>query len=95
MLRNRPRAIAQLDEKQRQAAAAVSGLPSGRASVSAMLDVVADVNHFVPYSRQPSPPGSRRATVSLCETSEPPVRSVIHCPLVHIVAGSRLVSSGT
>ena len=36
-----------------------------------------------------------RAIVSLCETSEPPMRSVIHCPLVHITAGSRLTRRGT
>ena len=35
------------------------------------------------------------AIVSLCETSLPPVRSVIHWPLVHICAGSRDVSLGT
>jgi hypothetical protein len=65
-----------------------SGAPSGRASVSATSDVVALVNHFVPYRRQtPSP--SRRATVSVPPTSEPPVVSVIHWPLVHALSGSR------
>ena len=54
--------------------------------------VVAEVNHFVPWSRQVSP--SRTASVSLCETSEPPVRSVIHCPLVQNTAGSREVRCG-
>ena len=57
-----------------------------------MSAVVALENHFTPWSRQPSP--SARATVSLSPTSEPPVRSVIHCPEVHMRAGSRLVRRG-
>src|SRR6185312_3918331 len=61
--------------------------PSGRASVSAACDVVADVNHFVPYNRNCDP--SRLATVDVADTSDPPVRSVIHCPAVQNCAGSR------
>src|SRR6185437_6879771 len=69
------------------------GLPSGRARVSVISLVVAEVNHLVPKRRQPSP--SFTARVRLCPTSEPPVRSVIHCPLVQARAGSRLVSRGS
>jgi hypothetical protein len=29
------------------------------------------------------------ASVSVCETSEPPARSVIHCPVVQVIFGSR------
>jgi hypothetical protein len=53
--------------------------------VSVISLVVAEVNHFVPWSRQRSP--SRTARVRLCPTSDPPIRSVIHCPLVHARAG--------
>ena len=63
------------------------GLPSGRASVSAICEVTAEVNHLRPYSRHSAP--SRSARVSERPTSEPPVVSVIHCPLVQNVAGSR------
>ena len=70
------------------------GLPSGRARVSAISAVVAEVNHLVPDSRQ-LPSASWRATVSDSPTSEPPVRSVIHCPEVHAVAGSVDRSRGT
>ena len=63
-----------------------AGFPSGRASASAISAVVAEVNHFVPKSRQPS--AVRAARRSRCRTtSEPPVRSVIHCPLVHARRG--------
>ncbi len=55
--------------------------------------VVAEVNHLRPYSRHA--PSSNRATVSDRPTSEPPVDSVIHWPLVQKVAGSRLVRWGT
>jgi hypothetical protein len=58
-----------------------------------MSAVDAELNHFVPYRRQPS--GEARATVSVRPTSDPPVRSVIHWPLVHARAGSREVSRGT
>ncbi len=60
--------------------------PSGLPSVSAICAVVAEVNHFVPYSFHPS--GDFLATVCVSPTSEPPVRSVIHCPDVQNVAGS-------
>ncbi len=43
--------------------ASPGGLPSGRANVIVISDVVAEVNHLVPYKRQVSP--SRRATVSV------------------------------
>jgi hypothetical protein len=66
---------------------------SGRASVSAICDVTAEVNHLRPKSRQCSP--SATARVSVRPTSEPPVVSVIHWPLVQHVAGSREVSRGT
>lgn len=52
------------------------------------------MNHFLPYNRQP-PSASGRATISERPTSEPPVVSVIHCPLVQNRAGSRAVSRGT
>src|ERR671927_1888191 len=60
-----------------------------RASVMAICDVVADVNHLVPYRRYW--PFSSRATVDVPLTSEPPVRSVIHCPDVQNCSGSREV----
>ncbi len=74
--------------------------------MSAICDVVADENHFVPNKRNlpriaicavpPSAdPATAFATVSEIATSEPPVRSVIHCPLVHALAGSRDVSRGS
>jgi hypothetical protein len=49
--------------------------------VSAIWLAAAEVNHFTPCSRQ-IPSASRRATVSESPTSEPPVLSVIHWPLV-------------
>ena len=58
-----------------------------------MSVVVAEVNHFVPYSVQ-TPEASARATVPVRPTSEPPSFSVIHCPLVHAV-GSREVRRAT
>ena len=69
-------------------------LPSGRASVKAICDVIAEVNHFLPYRRH-SPFASCAARVNDAPTSEPPVDSVIHCPLVQARSGSRLVSRGT
>ena len=51
------------------------------------------MNHLVPHRRQV--PSTCRAMVSLAPTSEPPVRSVIHWPEVHMRAGSREVSRGT
>jgi hypothetical protein len=67
-----------------------AGLPSGRPRVSAISAVVAEVNHLVPYSRQPPAP-SWRATVSVVRpTSEPPVRSVIHWPEVHMRSPDRV-----
>jgi len=92
MLRSRPLA-SRSSTKNSASPRLPSGLPSGRASVNAISDAVADVNHLVPYRRHWSP--SLRATVSVRETSEPPVRSVIHWPLVHITAGSRLISRVT
>ncbi len=67
-----------------------SGAPSGRASVRAISDVVALVNHLVPYRRHVPDP-SLLATVPVRDTSDPPAVSVIHCPLVQAVAGSRVV----
>jgi hypothetical protein len=84
--------VADLDVEHREPAAA-RPLPSGRASVSAMSAVTAEVNHFVPVRRHTDP--SWTATVSERPTSDPPARSVIHCPEVHACCGSRLVSRGT
>ena len=72
--------IASLDVEHREPAAARPP-PSGRASVSAICEVIADVNHFLPYSRQPSA-SVRSARVRVVPTSDPPVDSVIHWPLV-------------
>ena len=54
------------------------GAPSGRASVRATSALALEQNHLSPHRRQ-APPASRRATVVEAPTSEPPVRSVIHC----------------
>src|SRR5512134_721420 len=52
--------------------------PSGRARVRTTSALATEVNHLSPQSRHcPSDP--RRATVVDAPTSEPPVRSVIHC----------------
>ena len=60
---------------------------SATASVIAIWEVVADVNHFVPNSRWVGSPSASvaRATVSLRPTSLPPARSVIHWPEVQNV----------
>src|SRR5258705_13932397 len=65
-----------------------------RARVIAICEVVAEVTHLAPYNRYaPAPPSaSGSATVDVVETSEPPARSVIHCPDVQKRAGSRDVS---
>jgi hypothetical protein len=70
-----------------------AGFPSGRPSVSAICEVTAEVNHLRPYSRHA--PFSSIARVCERPTSEPPVVSVIHWPLVQKVAGSRAMRCGT
>ena len=61
---------------------------SVRPNASAICDVVADVNHLTPLSLH-VPSSSGTPTVLVRETSEPPERSVIHCPEVQNSAGSR------
>ena len=65
-----------------------------RARVRATWLSTDEVNHLQPCSSK-LPSGSSTATVSLSETSLPPVRSVIHWPLVQSWRGSRLVRRGT
>src|SRR5690242_16743889 len=72
-----------------------AGVPSSVSSAVGSARVpslagVADVNHLVPYSRYVPP--SHRAIVDVPLTSDPPVRSIIHCPDVQKRAGSREVS---
>ena len=62
-------------------------------SNQASYSLTADVNHLRPYSRHA--PSCRTARVCERPTSEPPVVSVIHCPLVQNVAGSRAVRCGS
>jgi hypothetical protein len=61
--------------------------------VIAICDVVAEVNHLVPNRRweYSGAAGSVAilAIVDVPDTSEPPVRSVIHCPEVQKERGSR------
>jgi hypothetical protein len=56
--------------------------------------VMAEANHLRPDNRQ-RPRSSWRATVSLPPTSEPPLVSVIHWPLIQSCFGSRLSKRGT
>jgi hypothetical protein len=70
-----------------------AGAPSGRASVIATSALAFEQNHFSPWRRQ-VPPASRSARVVEAPTSEPPVRSVIHCVPWRSAPGSVAVSAG-
>ena len=69
-----------------------------RARRTVMAESVAEENHLNPSIRQgprdwpsgavPTWSPMNVATVSVCDTSLPPVRSVIHCPDVHAFTGS-------
>src|SRR6266516_1475423 len=88
MLRSAPLSSRSLTRKT------LSPCPSrGYASVIAICEVVAEVNHLVPNSRyrKSVEPGSVAGTavVAVPDTSDPPVRSVIHWPDVQKRRGSR------
>ena len=70
-----------------------SGAPSGRASVSASSALATEVNHLSPHRRH-CPSAPRRATVVEAPTSEPPVRSVIHCVPCQSASNSVVVRCG-
>jgi hypothetical protein len=92
MPRMRPVGVAQLDVEQRQPAAAWTvalGASQGERHLRGC-------GGGEPLGAVEAPlPSTLRAMVSLVPTSEPPVRSVIHWPLVQKRSGSRVVSRGT
>src|SRR5262249_53661566 len=68
--------------------------PLGLASAIAMDESMAEQNHFSPVMRH-DPSAAGMPTVPLRLRSDPPVDSVIHCPLVTATAGSVEISRGS